>query len=65
MFLTLTEFNNFLKKTFTATYTELDFSENIAIKPLYKVQSAHISGKYSCLHCEIVVPREIKYEYHL
>ena len=50
---------------FNGKYIELDFSENLAMKPKYEVQSAHFSGKQFCLHCAIVHPGDIKYEYHL
>ena len=45
-----------VKESFQGTYIELDFSENIAIKPKFEVQEAHFSGKQYTLHCSIVEP---------
>ena len=41
-----------VKESFQGTYIELDFSENIAIKPKFEVQEAHFSGKQYTLHCQ-------------
>ena len=46
-------------------FVELDFSENLALRPKHEVQSAHFSGRQHSLHCSIVQPGEIKYHYHL
>ena len=54
-----------VKESFQGTYIELDFSENIAIKPKFEVQEAHFSGKQYTLHCSIVEPGMNKYVYHL
>ena len=54
-----------VKESFQGTYIELDFSENIAIKPKFEVQEAHFSGKQYTLHCSIVEPGMSKYVYHL
>ena len=54
-----------VKESFQGTYIELDFSENIAIKPKFEVQEAHFSGKQYTLHCSIVEPGMNKYIYHL
>ena len=43
----------------------MDFSENLSMNPKYEVQEEHFSGKQFCLHCIIVHPGEVKYEYHL
>ena len=54
-----------VNESFQGTYIELDFSENIAIKPKFEVQVAHFSGKQYTLHCSIVEPGMNKYVYHL
>ena len=54
-----------IRDAFNGKYIELDFSENLAMKQKYEVQSAHFSGKQFCLHCAIVQPGDIKCEYHL
>ena len=54
-----------VKESFQGTYIELDFSENIAIKPKFEVQEAHFSGKQYTLHCSIVEPGMNEYVYHL
>ena len=60
----LTHFS-IIKETFQGQYIELDFSENLAMKPKLEVQKAHFSGKQYTLHCGIVEPGETKYVYHL
>ena len=40
------------------TCIELNFSENIAMKPKLKMQDAHFSCKQYTLHCTIVKPGE-------
>ena len=45
-----------IKETFNGRYIELDFSENLAMKPKIEPQDAHISGKQFTLHCTIVLP---------
>ena len=54
-----------IKQSFKGTYIELDFSENLAMKPKFEVQDAHFSGKQYTLHCAIVGPGNPKYVYHL
>ena len=54
-----------VKESFQGTHIELDFSENITIKPKFEVQDAHFSGKQYTLHCSIVEPGMNKYVYHL
>ena len=54
-----------VKEAFQGAYIELDFSENIAIKPKFEVQEAQFSGKQYSLHCSIVEPGINKYVYHL
>ena len=46
-------------------YIELDFSENLAMKPKCESAVSSISGKQFCLHCTTVQPGDIKYMYHL
>ena len=43
----------------------MDFSKIIAVKPKFKVQDAHFSGKKYSLHCSIVEPEKQKYFYYL
>ena len=54
-----------IRESFEGRYIELDFSENISMKPKYEVQDAHFSGKKFALHCSIVEPGEEKYVYNL
>ena len=54
-----------IREAFTEKYTELGFSENLALKPKFEVQDAHFSRKQYSLHCAIVKPGENKYVYHL
>ena len=53
-----------IRAVFTGKYIELDFSENLSMKPKVEIQSAHFSGKQFCLHCANIEPGETKYEYH-
>ena len=54
-----------IRESFPGKYIELDFSENLALKPKHEVQDVHFSGKQYLLHCWIVEPGENKYVYHL
>ena len=57
-----------IREAFTGKHIELDFSENLALKPKFEVQDAHFSGKHCSnysLHCPIVEPNKNKYVYHL
>ena len=54
-----------IKETFNGSYIELDFSENLAMKPRFEAHDAHLSGKQLTLHCAIVEPKGPKYVYHL
>ena len=54
-----------IKERFTGTYIEMDFSENLALKTRYEIQTAHFSGKQYALHCSIVERPERPYVYHL
>ena len=54
-----------IRESFSGKYIELDFSENLALKPKHEVQDTHFPGKLYSLHCSIVEPGEKKYVYHL
>ena len=54
-----------IKETFQGRHTELEFSENLAMKPKFEAQEAHFSGKQHTLHYGIIEPGETKYVYHL
>ena len=54
-----------IRESFSGKYTELNFSENLALKPKHEVHDAWFSGKHYSLHCSIVEPGENKYVYHL
>ena len=43
-----------MKSTYDGKYIELDFSQNLALRPKDEVQSAHFSGKQLTLHYSIV-----------
>ena len=44
---------------------ELDFSQNLALRPKDEVQSADFSGKQFILQCSIVNPVNNRYHFHL
>ena len=54
-----------LKERFSEKYIELDFSENLALRPKNEVQSADFSGKQHSLHCATFSPRNTNFHYHL
>ena len=54
-----------MKDAYSGKYIELDFSQNLAIRPKLKVQSAHFSNKQYILHCAIAKPFDKQYHYHL
>ena len=54
-----------MKETYTGKFVELDYSQNLSLRPKDEVQSAHFSGRQFTLHCAIVEPTEIRYHYHL
>ena len=54
-----------MKSAYNRKYIELDFSQNLALRPKDEVQSAHFSGKQFTLHCAIVDPVDHRYEFHL
>ena len=54
-----------MKENYSGKFTELDFSQNLSLRPKDEVQSAHSSGKQITLHCAIVGPVKNRYHYHL
>ena len=44
-----------MKSAYDGKYIELDFSQNLAVRPKDEVQSVHFSGKQFTLHCTIAV----------
>ena len=46
-----------IKDGFSGKYIELDFSENLALRPKHEVQSAHFSGKQHTTLCNISTRR--------
>ena len=54
-----------LKEGFSGKYIELDFLENLALRPKNKAQSAHFSGKQHTLHCAIFRSADTIFHYHL
>ena len=54
-----------IHESFNGKCIEIDFSENIAMKPKFEVQDAHFSGKQYSLHCSVVKAGTQKYFYHL
>ena len=54
-----------MKDGYEGKYIELDFSQNVALRPKHEVQSTHFSGKQFSLHCAIAEPFEKRYFYHL
>ena len=54
-----------LKERFRGTYIELDFSENLPLRPKYEVQSDHFSGNYQSLHCAISRLSITNFHHHL
>ena len=54
-----------MKELFNGRYIELDFSENLSLKPKFEIQAAHFSGRQYSLHCSIVEPGVTKFVFHL
>ena len=54
-----------LKDEFKGKYIELDFSENLALRPKHEVHSAHFSGKQHAPHCAIFRRGDTNFHYHL
>ena len=54
-----------LKESYSGKSIELDFSQNVSLRPKDEVQSAHFSGKQFTSHCAIVEPVQYWYHYHI
>ena len=54
-----------LKEADDGKYIEVDFSQNLTLRPKDEVQSANFSGKQFTLHCAIVERAEFRYHYHI
>ena len=54
-----------MKESYNGKYIELDFSQNLALRPKDEVQSALFSGKQFTLHYSIVNPVHSRYHFHL
>ena len=54
-----------LKESYTGKFIELDFSQNLSLRPKDEVQSAPFSGSQFTLHCAIVEPANYRYHYHI
>ena len=54
-----------MKDAYNGKFIELDFSQNLALRPKCEVQAAHFSNKQYTLHCAIAKPFDKKYHYHL
>ena len=54
-----------IRGAFIGKYIELDFSENLTLKPKFEVLDGLFSRKQYSLHCTIVEPGENKYVYHI
>ena len=54
-----------LKESYSDKFMELDFSQNLSLRPKDEVHSAHFSGKQFTLHCTIVKPVQYQYHYHI
>ena len=46
-------------------YIELNFPQNLALRPKDEDHLDHFSGKQSTLHCAIVNPVKFRYHFHL
>ena len=54
-----------MKEAYNGTNIELNFSQNLALRPKDEVQSVHFSGKQFTLPCFIVHPVHSRYHFHL
>ena len=54
-----------IKDAYSRKFIELYFSQNLAIRPKFEVQSAHFSNKQYTLHCAIAKLFQKRYHYHL
>ena len=53
-----------MKDGYTGKFIELNFSQNLSLRPKSEVQSAFFSGKQFTLHCAIIEPVGNGYHYH-
>ena len=51
-----------MKDAYSGKFIELDFSQNLALRPKLEVQSAHFSNKQYTLHCAIATPFDRGYQ---
>ena len=54
-----------MKETYKKKFVELDFSQNMSLRPKDQVQFAYFFGRQFTLHCEICDLSEMSYYYHL
>ena len=54
-----------LKDSYTGKFMELEFSQNLSLRPKDEVQSTYFCGKQFTLHCAIVEPADYRYHYHI
>ena len=54
-----------MKDVYDGKFIELDFWQNLAIRPILEVQSAHFCNKPYTLHCAVAKPFDKRYHYHL
>ena len=54
-----------MKDVYNRKFIELEFSQNLAIRPMLEVQSAHFSNKQYTLNSAIAKPFDKRYHYHL
>ena len=54
-----------MKDVYSGKYTELDFSQNLAIRPKLQVQSVYFSNTQYTLHYAIAKSFDKQYHYHL
>ena len=54
-----------MKSADDGKYIQLDFSQNLALRPEDEVQSAYFSGKQFTLHCATVDTVDHRYHFHL
>ena len=50
-----------MKDAYSGKFIELDFPQNLALRPKLEVQSAHFSNKQYTLHCAIATPFDRRY----
>ena len=54
-----------MKEGYNGKYIDLDFSQNLALRPMDEVQSAHFSGKQFTLHFSVVDPVHSRCYFHI